>query len=164
MKKLFLLSILIFTFAVGSAQDSLAVKSVIPPTVADQVNQVVDNVSNKVVALAEALKVPAEKVFIVMVKQQFIVALSESIVLGVFFIIFILSALTLMNKNSHVYYCDDEFRDFNVRGYITLILSIVSGVIFTIALFNNFNSILTGFFNSEYGAIQEISKMIEQSI
>ena len=87
MKKLFLLSILIFTFAVGSAQDSLAVKSVIPPTVADQVNQVVDNVSSKVVALAEALKVPAEKVFIVMVKQQFIIALSKSIVLGVFFII-----------------------------------------------------------------------------
>lgn len=162
MKKLFLLSILIFTFAVGSAQDSLAVKSVIPPTVADQVNQVVDNVSSKVVALAEALKVPAEKVFIVMVKQQFIIALSKSIVLGVFFIIFILSALTLLNKNSHEYnYYKDEFVDFNVRGYITLVFSIIFGIIFTISLVASSDAILTGFFNPEYGAIQNIIEMVK---
>ena len=160
MKKLFLLSILIFTFAVGSAQDSLAVKSVIPPTVADQVNQVVDNVSNKVVALAEALKVPAEKVFIVMVKQQFIVALSESFSLSIFFIIFLLSILTLLNKNSHEYNYDDKFRDFNARGYITLMLSIIFGAIFTVNLFTSSDAILTGFFNPEYGAIQEIIEMI----
>lgn len=160
MKKLFLLSILIFTFAVGSAQDSLAVKSVIPPTVADQVNQVVDNVSNKVVALAEALKVPAEKVFIVMVKQQFVVALSESIVLGVFFIIFILSALTLLNKNSHEYDCD-EFVDFNARGYVTLTFSVIFGIIFTLSLLTSSDAILTGFFNPEYGAIQNIIEMVK---
>ena len=161
MKKLFLLSILIFTFAVGSAQDSLAVKSVIPPTVADQVNQVVDNVSNKVVALAEALKVPAEKVFIVMVKQQFIVALSESFSLSIFFIFFLLSILTLLNKNSHEYNFNDEFRDFNVRGYITLILSVIFGIIFTVNLFTSSDAILTGFFNPEYGAIQDIVEMVK---
>lgn len=162
MKKLFLLSILIFTFAVGSAQDPLAVKAVIPPTVADQVNQVVDNVSSKVVALAEALKVPAEKVFIVMVKQQFIIALSESIVLGVFFIIFILSALTLLNKNSHEYnYYKDEFRDFNARGYITLVFSVIFGIIFTVSLLTSSDAILTGFFNPEYGAIQNIIEMVK---
>ena len=161
MKKLFLLSILIFTFAIGSAQDSLAVKPVIPPTVADQVNQVVDNVSSKVVALAEALKVPAEKVFIVMVKQQFIIALSKSIVLGVFFIIFILSALTLLNKNSHEYNSYDEFVDFNVRGYVTLTFSIIFGIIFTISLVDSSDAILTGFFNPEYGAIQDIVEMVK---
>ena len=161
MKKLFLLSILIFTFAVGSAQDSLAVKSVIPPIVADQVNQVVDNVSNKVVALAEALKVPAEKVFVVMVKQQFISALSESLVLGIFFILFLLSILTLFNKNSHDYNYHGEFRDLNARGYITVILSVIFGLILTINLFTSSDAILTGFFNPEYGAIQDIIEMIK---
>ena len=161
MKKLFLLSILIFTFTIGNAQDSLVVKSVIPPTVADQVNQVVDNVSNKVVALAEALKVPAEKVFIVMVKQQFIVALSESFSLSIFFIIFLLSILTLLNKNSHEYNFYDKFRDFNARGYITLILSIIFGAVFIANLLYSSDAILTGFFNPEYGAIQDIIEMIK---
>ena len=161
MKKLFLLSILIFTFTIGNAQDSLVVKSVIPPTVADQVNQVVDNVSNKVVALAEALKVPAEKVFIVMVKQQTMNAISDAIFICIFFVLFLLGVIGLFRKDSYKYNSYYDQTGFSANGYVALIMSIVFGLIFMIFSLCESSDVIMGLFNPEYGAIQDIIEMIK---
>ncbi len=103
-------------------------------------------------ALGESLKVPAEHVYEVMVKQQIVYSVAYSI------LVIILFALTfIFFKISK----SDYAEDMDFEGFFAF-CSIIAGVVGALTLIFVFEDIVTGFINPEYGAIKDILDFIKQ--
>lgn len=145
MKKFLFILMMAFTVPVFANNDS---------TVINENERLIDKYSEKVYSameqLAEQLKVPAQHVYGVLVKQAvveawtiLIVAVIGIILLSIFGPKFVKSLLK-----------DDE-----VRGVLSMIISSLGLIMLTISIIN-LNTIVGGFLNPEYYALKEILNLI----
>lgn len=118
-----------------------------------------------IVALASSLKVGAEHVYGVLVKQQ--------IVYGVVYLfIFLLGIYLTINWLKNYKNKDEEWTtpppnsysssDVTGLGVFRTIQIIVATVLLGIGIFN-IDNIMTGFINPEYGAIQDVIEMVKDN-
>lgn len=116
------------------------------------VDKYVDKTTKALEGLAEALKVPADHVYTVLIKQQKVNAMTWLVMGGISLFMVMVSVFIGWMGNRNRW---DE-------GWIVFI--VVSGcVLFGIPLVTSIfhaSTIMTGFYNPEYGAIKEISNMI----
>lgn len=149
MKKIFTV-ILILTQLSVFAQDSTTVQI---SDVERVVDKYVDKTTEAIKGLAKALQVPADHVYSVLMKQQYIKSITwiatGGISLGVIMMILFLGYLGTK------YDWDESMM---------VIIVVLGCFIFAIPLFisiTQLDVILTGFYNPEYGAIKEISNLIK---
>lgn len=109
-----------------------------------------NDVKDGIAALGSALKVGAEHVYYVLVKQ----AIVEAIIFLVVGIIGLIFCTRFVNQ-----YKSDEIwsdrGDATGLGVVRLIQFIFGGILFLVGILN-INVIITGFVNPEYAAIKEI--------
>jgi uncharacterized membrane protein YcjF (UPF0283 family) len=143
MKKLFILLLFVnFTLTIFAVEEVTKVST--------EVNSIVDNVFDKtseaVKELSQALKVPAEHVYSILVKQQ----LTRSYVWT-----FINSFLLLACIVLWIFWIRDLENKEDWWG-----LPVTTSVIFIIIFISSVGTIATGFINPEYGAIREIMNIL----
>ena len=161
MKKIFLLLVFaLMTFTVSFAQESTTVQDVkevvaeVQPTLTEA-ERIVEKYSTKAVdaisGLAEALKVPAEHVYGVLVRQQVAegIALIGYLFLTLLFLFIFWKAQGKANWNS-----DGNF--YNWVAIISGIISFIGIIIVTLGL----DIAIIKIYNPEYGAIKEIFELI----
>lgn len=149
MKKLFTV-ILILTQLSVFAEDTTTTQI---SDVERVVDKYVDKTTEALKGLAEALQVPADHVYNVLISQQKLISIS-------YILLFFLGLIGLFTTTKIVRYMIK--KDYEDAGYV--IVGIVGGVIFliiTIIGIGHTEIILTGFINPEYGAIKEISNLIK---
>ena len=137
-----------------------AKKTEISNNVVDVVNTVFDKTTEAITQLASALKVPAEHVYTILIKQQLVQSLSS--LLGSIFVILLgllIAKFTYRdwnNKNKQWRIRNDRSDDYNYWGLSD------GGWIFLVSLgfLISFNNIITGFINPEYGAIKDIMNFL----
>ena len=132
------------------------------------VEKLVDKYSAKleasIISLAETLKQPAEYVYEVLIKQQYVKAYA-SIVPWIIFIGLLPIFISLMKKglilkndnygNEHNYfYYNDSFTVITVVVGILTIASLIAGAICL-------QYVIQGFINPDFGAMQDIVNMIK---
>lgn len=129
-------------------------------------NMVYSDVKEGIKALASSLKVPAEKVWEVTIKQQAVRSVS---ILTALVIIIVASVVcwVFFSKNckrtttqGDPWYTDCMEEHVGLWGLLTvaIILTIVSAIWFVMSV----QPILTGFMNPEYGAIKDIVGFIKK--
>jgi hypothetical protein len=141
------------------------------------VNPTVAFVTEKIEAMAQSLKVPAEHVYKVLVKQQEINAYSTISLIGflaVLSFVFIYGTLKYYNyKNAHYRKLHPE--DYSVKNnqnyknydfdqpqwVIPTIIGIVLGLSSVVGIMAESSDIIMGLFNPEYGAIQDILEVLK---
>ena len=108
-----------------------------------------------IVALASSLKVGAEHVYGVLVRQQ--------IVYGIVYLIIFLMGVLLINNWIRKYKSDEEWSDGDEPtglGVIRIFQVIVAFALLLIGIVN-IDVIMTGFINPEYGAIKDVIEMVK---
>lgn len=114
-----------------------------------------EDLKTGVTALASALKVPAEHVYAILVKQQVVNSLT-------YLVVFILASISLFISCRYgLPWASEHGDDSDGASYVLPVLGIlIFGVIVMFVLFN-MDTIMTGILNPEYGAIQDIVKMVK---
>jgi hypothetical protein len=171
MKRLLLLTVFIFAIGITYAQDVQTTKDEELSSV-QIVNTVFDRTTEAVSELAASLKVPAEHVYTILVRQQLINSIQLVIVFALLFIISYLMIKLPYNdwrrinlkwwkehrSDSDNYYNKNDLDD----GW--WIWCVVPGValamIAAVCFIGYTGDIVTGFINPEYGAIKEIMSIL----
>ncbi len=162
MKKLILLTITALTINVVSASTLTELKNTADSTLksidtSSVTNKIYNDVKSGIVGLASGLKVGAEHVYMVLVKQQVV----NSIIYCVFFLLGLILIANFINR----YKSDEKWvtasrEDPSFLGVIRGAQVIVGSVLFIVGLFN-IDIMITGVVNPEYGAIKEILTFIK---
>lgn len=168
MKKL-LTILLFFSCVICKAQDSVMTN--IPDTAKLTLSKVYSDVKSGIQGLAQALKVPANHVYSILVKQQTSNAIAYLTLILIFVIFSIVTyRLSRANYKAHLKYCKesqgDDDPDIGDSSFsvVAVILSIISGITFITSVVQitcYYNQIIIGFINPEYGAIKEIMSFIK---
>lgn len=119
--------------------------------------RVYGDVKAGIVGLASALKVGAEHVYKVIVKQQVVNAITYLITVLVLFIL----CLRFWSIHKAAVTKHGEYWDDHTSAVGPLIGSIITGGLAAILFIVNINSIVMGFVNPEYGAIKDILEFIK---
>ncbi len=170
MKKLVLMIFLIGSMFMINAQDSTYVTN-------SNVEKLVDKYSSKieaaVISLSESLQQPAEHVYIVLIRQQYVkasIGLSYYLLTIIFaFILYHVFERSRWKETSGYYTQDWKSREvydehektetYNRYSTLTLFIGAITIILFIGAAVNTSN-ILQGFINPEYGALQDIFELI----
>jgi hypothetical protein len=112
--------------------------------------QVYNDIKSTLNGLSKSLKVGAEHVYEVLIRQQLITSLSKSI----FLIISIIALYLFIKIGSKADW--DEPNGKNLSALVGVSISFIGALMCIIELPN----ILTGFINPEYGVIKDISNLI----
>lgn len=125
----------------------------LPDTTSVTFTQVYNDVKEGITDLAIALKIPAEHVYGVLVKQQIIKSITYSFLpLGALILIFIF--IKLYKKGNK-----EDWEDNQNMGW--LIITGILTFIFIIASIMALSYIVQGFANPEYSAIKEIITFVK---
>lgn len=154
----FLLNCIYTNAADTTSVKSDSVKYVTNTNTEKLIDKYSDKVSAAITSLAKELKQPAEYVYKTIVKQQYVVAITD-IFLNVIFIVSSIIcfyfSLKYRKKSGEVLGEYDDFvQIFLVAGIILSIMSILFIII-------NFSEIMTGLFNPDYGAITTIGSFFK---
>jgi len=120
-----------------------------------------------IAALATSLKVGAEHVYIVIVKQQVVYAITYTILdlfllsFALFFLISFYRCYRHTLDKKHDWYRHDLHDHFGLVG--NLIIGILILILSFIIISHNLTYIVTGFVNPEYGAIQTIIDIVKDA-
>jgi len=111
-----------------------------------------------IVALASSLKVGAEHVYEVLVRQQIVYAI-------VYLVLFAIGFILILNwikkyKDSGENWVSSNRDEPTGLGVLRTIQMIVALIMVGIGVFS-IESIMTGFINPEYGAIQDVIEMVK---
>lgn len=120
-------------------------------------SKVYTDVKAGITGLASALKVGAEHVYIVLVRQQIVNAIIWLIV-GIIGFIFVLNSIKMYKSTEKWLDSDDEFP--TGLGIFRL-TQILFGLLFSLIFVCHIDTIITGFVNPEYSAIREIIGFIK---
>lgn len=148
----FMSMIVAFAF---SAQASEPIESLSSNDV-ETVNAVFAGIEKTVSTLAGELKVPAEKLWTILVQQQRIESIS---LIAVFSVVLIIALFVLFwsyekaNKNGGEVY---DYAETAIPSAFLVAILIAMIIVFSV----NFNEVITGFVNPEYGALKEILSAI----
>ncbi len=172
MKKTLLILIAIFCINIANASNiDSTIKSVADTSLTFKT--VYGDIKSGITALAASLKIGADHVYGVLVKQQVANSITDLLLILILFILTII-AYRLAKKTfaSHMALkpTEDSYRsldwslDDSAKGVASVAIGIGTGILFiiTITVFcDNFQSIITGFVNPEYGAIKEILSFVK---
>jgi hypothetical protein len=141
----------------------------LPDTGKLNMNMVYKDAKEALKGLGEALKVGSEHVYVVLVRQQMVNSISGIIIILILFII--ATRCFVWSKNSYEahlklgesdsYWCIDD----SAKGIASIAIAIfggVLGIIFIVMFCSNYNDIITGFINPEYGALRDIMHFIKK--
>lgn len=173
MKKL-IVSLILFIMVGFSVFGQDEPKKTFSDQTSEIINTLYDKTSEAISDIATALKVPAEHVYTVLVRQYVNKAIT-----GVFVIVLLLIIVFTL-WNLHKYFYAKHLKDPNVvkdleQGYSVGtensqfgVFSVIVGILFIITIMATIvvtlglsSDIITGFFNPEYGAIQEILRIVK---
>ena len=182
MKKigLILITLLTFTININASNNKIdsTIKSEVlklPDSTQLTFKEVYSDIKAGLSGLGSALKVGSEHVYEVLVKQQVVFSITMSLVLLIGILGFISFAGCFYSKNRYriksrwnydkdrnqieeFYKDESEWNDPHITK--TIITGIISGIFLLVGLLY-LNDIITGFVNPEYGAIQDILKIIK---
>lgn len=179
MKKLLLASVMMLsiTLSANNAKNTLdsvktTVESVLPDSTQLTFKEVYNDIKIGLSGLAAGLKVGSEKVYEILVTQQYINGLMFVSILLFGLILFIYWISCFYSKHRYKiknkynretgqdenYIDKTEWNDAHITK--TTLLGIISCILLIIGLLY-FDVILTGFLNPEYGAIKEILTFIK---
>ncbi len=155
MKKLIFILSLFMTFALNSFAEEK--REEIAST--ETVKATFSEIKAAAQELTEALKTPAAEVWDSLVKQQQVNSISNILIILIMF-----SAAYMMIARAYkiVGECEDIFEENTEAGMLTA-LSLITSAVGLLLLIINFQSIVTGFFNPEYGAAKEVLKLISNT-
>ncbi len=145
MKKLILMLLISITTS------TFAQETKIPDTTQITLTKFYNDVTQEIKDLATSLKVPAEHVWNILIKQQRVESITYISMLAFVF----LTTLILVFLSTLAY--KKEWEDM---ASALLIISVFIVIIEIIAFFFLIPHIITGFTNPEYGAIREITNLI----
>ncbi len=170
MRKPLLLSIMLLLFSFSYAQtveqqiDSATkvYKDSITKLVADTTGlswkTVYNDAKEGITGLAKALKVPADHVYKILVKQQIIKAITEFI--GWFCIPLVLSIIGYRISRKYKFFTEETIKES--EGASAFLGGIAAGVPLLFLFFGcDWSIIIGGLINPEYGAIQDIWKFVK---
>lgn len=100
-----------------------------------------------IIALAESLKTPAEHVYKVLIRQQYVVAITWTTILLIILLITITCWIFWFKDKT------DKDEWWGVPAFIT--------TTFIVTMFSTINKIITGLINPEYGAIKDIIDFVK---
>ena len=114
-----------------------------------------------IIALSSSLKVGAEHVYGVLVKQQIVYGVVWLFVLLIGFLLMLNWIKQYKNKDEK-WWVEKQYTDGypTVLGFIRIIQVLVCFVMMIIGLLH-LDVIMTGFINPEYGAIQDVIEMVK---
>lgn len=152
--KFFVLSAFLFLFVgnVLAFTDSTTTATNPPPELTKEV--IYQDVKAALNQLGEALAVGGEHVYLVLVRQQIVSAVTWTIVL-------LSSLLMLYNFMKAAVNIDERWEEQapTAIGIVRIGQGIIFGILLIVSLFH-IDYIFTGFINPEYGAIKEIMSII----
>jgi len=169
------------TKAVGNAIDSgkAAVKTGIAVVDTSSNFRIMYNdVKSGIAGLANGLKVGAEHVYIVLVKQQVVKAVSDLILVIILFVLaYIFYTQARKTYTSHLTQCgykpDGSGKasynidlDDSAKGVTSVFLGAASAIAViaaTVMFCNSYNEIIGGFINPEYGAMKDIIEFVRNA-
>ena len=169
------------TKAVSNAYDSgkVAVKTGIGVVDTSSNFRVMYNdVKSGIAGLANGLKVGAEHVYIVLVKQQIVKAVSNLILVIILFSLgYIFYVQSRKTYKSHLEQCgykpDGSGKisynidlDDSAKGITSVLLGAASAIAViaaTVVFCNSYNEIIGGFINPEYGAMKDIIEFVRNA-
>jgi hypothetical protein len=125
------------------------------------IDQVFDRTTEAVQQISDALKVPAEHVYSVLVRQQIINSISWIIALLLGFI-FCYLGIKLPLKDHKATNEREKYKNDITDGWWiwAIALSVGFGMILSIVTVLAITDIITGFTNPEYGAIKDILSIL----
>lgn len=163
MKKLFIVIAMLLCSAGIFAQETTTVeKTVVAKEVNSIVNNTVDRAEEAITKLAAVLKVPAEHVYKVLVKQQIVLSI-VNIFIAIFTIFFIIGTYKFFLYGCAPYRKDSDYsRFYRSDGGLQIIAAILTlisiiGLVYTIV---SLGVTVAGFCNPEYGAMKDITNML----
>lgn len=151
MKKLLFILLLIIPAFVINAQDVEPKEKLASVQVIDHIY---DKTSEAISELAQALAVPAEHVYNVLVKQQVIKGVS--LLIGLLFSMLFTSISWFILFKKHNFKLEWYLQNTVDYWMLSVLLSIVSIVLFVVFLSSGISSLL----NPEYGAIRDIISIL----
>ena len=115
--------------------------------------------------MASALKVTTEHVYVVLVKQQVVKSISTLMIIIFWFVMFfIFYRFSKSSYNKHLLTNQSYTIDETILGAMSILSALASVGCFIggACLFGlNYNKIITGFINPEYGAITDVFEFIK---
>jgi hypothetical protein len=111
-------------------------------------------VSAAIVAIAKELKQPVEHVYTILVRQQIVKSITY---LFLFIVTIVLSYISIKSITHPKATWEDDLNVYSLGGIILAIISLIILIVFLC----NFNKMVTGFVNPEYGALQDIIGFIK---
>jgi len=178
MKKLLTIIMLLFTFTVYSQEQSTVAKTI--STISDKVDtlkksivetakavdtssvskQLYSDLKSGIVGIAGALKVGAEHVYVILIKQQVVDAVLY-IICGIIALIFLIQFAKRSKDKEEQWYIDEDGGSPTWIG-IMRIFQVVIGFILLLVFFFHLDNITTGFINPEFGALEQIMDWVKE--
>lgn len=121
--------------------------------------QLYTDLKSGLVGIAGALKVGAEHVYEVLVRQQVVNSILY-LLCGVLAFIFIINFIN-KNESSEIWF-DGRVDFITGLGFIRLIQLIIGFILLLVLLFH-LDNILTGFINPEFGALEQIMDWVKNN-
>jgi hypothetical protein len=156
MKKIIMLVVFAAFTISGFAKE---VEVSLPDTTKVTFTQVYNDVKDGITGLATALKEPAEHIYKLMVKQQFVNSITYCM-FPLLSIVFIIVSVPFLKKSKWGYSWVIEEKRFNRYAALSII-TISLSIVLLIISFALTDDIITGFMNPEYGAIKEIITFVK---
>ncbi len=150
MKKFILVALCAFIGTQLCAQDSIMVK--VPDTAALTVREVYTDVKAGLTGIAQALKVPAEHVYGVMIKQQIVKSVVDLILILIAVAVFVL----LMKYYKYLRNKDAS----EPQHFFGAAFGSIGAFIYIGWAMSHLGEMVTGFINPEYGALKDIFEFI----
>jgi hypothetical protein len=113
--------------------------------------KIYDDAKGAVNSIAKSLKVGAEHVYEVLVKQQIVKSVTNSII-ALMMVILLIIAFRFSGKGDWV--------NGDIYAAYCIVFCVISGLMFMYTMFN-IKETVTGFINPEYGAIEKIFEVIK---
>ena len=136
----------------------------IPDTTKVTMSVVYKDIKSAIVGLSDGLKVGTEKVFVVLIKQQLVIAITDLILLLTFISLTTICFRSFLKYKNYCYDKEHKWYNTNYDAHFEIPLSIILTIIFFIVSISCFishiDNIITGFVNPEYGAIDRILEMV----
>lgn len=165
------------TTAVSNAVDSgkAAVKTAVSVIdTSSNFRRIYNDMSSGIMGLAQSLKVGAIHVYTVMVKQQLVNAIADLLfVLILFGLSYYLYKLCRSTYTSHLKLCgwkegergNNHDLDDTAKGIMSIIIAVLACLTLITAIIvfgNSYHTIIMGFVNPEYGAMQDILNFVRK--
>lgn len=143
--------------AVGSVVDSTK-KAVTETTdmidTSSNFRRIYTDVKEGIGALSSSLKVGAEHVYIVLVRQQIVIAITDTLWILLWILCMIGFSVNVKKAKWN--------NDISIQDVLTIIFAILTLIMtMVVSLTGMIPEAIAGYFNPEYGAIQSIIKMVK---